>query len=66
MTKVNPVQLEKNLNEVDYPISKKDLIKHAEQKGADEKVLRLLKQLPLNEYETPTDVSQAIANMNEK
>ncbi len=63
MTKVNPVQLQKSLNEVDYPTSKKDLIKHAEQKGVDEKVLHLLKQLPLEEYETSGAVSQAIANI---
>ena len=63
MAKVNPVQLEKNLNEVDYPISKKDLIKYAEQTGTDEKVLRVLKQLPSKEYETPTDVSKAIGDI---
>lgn len=62
MANVNPVQLQKNLNEVDYPISKKDLIKHAEQKGADEKVLRVLKKLPLKEYETSMAVLAAIAN----
>lgn len=63
MTKLNSVQLEKNLNEVDYPISKKDLIKYAEQTGTDEKVLRVLKQLPSKEYETPTDVSKAIGDI---
>lgn len=63
MANVNPVQLQKNLNEVDYPISKKDLIKHAEQKGADEKVLRVLKKLPLKEYETSMAVLAAIANV---
>lgn len=63
MANVNPVQLQKNLNEVAYPISKKDLIKHAEQKGADEKVLRVLKQIPLKEYETAEAVSLAIGNI---
>jgi len=60
MTRVNPVQLEKNLNEVDYPVSKKDLIKYAEEKGVDEKVLRALKELPEQQYETSVDVSRAI------
>ncbi len=62
MAKVNPIQLQKNLNEVNYPLSKKDLIMYAEQKGVDEQVLRLLKQLPSKQYETPTDVSQAIGD----
>ncbi len=63
MSKVNSVQLNKNLNEVNYPISKKDLILNAEQKGFDEKVLRFLKKLPLKDYETPTDVSEALAHV---
>ena len=60
MTKVNSVQLQKNLNEVDYPVSKTDLIRNAEQKGADEGILRVLKQLPLQHYETSASVSEAI------
>ena len=60
MAKVNPVQLQKNLNEVSYPISKQGLIMHAEQKGADEKILRALKQLPSKQYETPIDAGKAI------
>ncbi|WP_315789978.1 DUF2795 domain-containing protein [Fischerella sp. JS2] len=64
MTTVNSVQLQKNLHETNYPISKKDLIKYAEEKGFDEKILRLLKQLPSIQYETPVDVSKAIANIN--
>lgn len=64
MATVNSVQLQKNLNEVDYPVSKKDLIQHAEQKGADEAVLRAFKKLPLQQYETPADVSKAINDLN--
>ncbi|WP_026735305.1 DUF2795 domain-containing protein [Fischerella sp. PCC 9605] len=66
MATVNPVQLQKNLNETNYPVSKKDLIKYAEEKGFDEKILRLLKQLPLQQYETPADVSKAIDNINNR
>ena len=63
MATVNLVQLQKNLNEVDYPVSKKDLIKHAEEKGADEVILRTIKQLPLEQYETADDVSKAISDI---
>lgn len=64
MARVNPVQLQKNLNEIDYPVSKKDLIKHAEVTGVDEGVLRALKQLPSKQYETPADVTNAISDRN--
>ena len=64
MTKVNSVQLQKNLSEVNYPVSKQGLIQHAEQKGADERILRAFKQLPSQQYQTPADVSQAINDLN--
>lgn len=63
MSTATSVQLKKNLNEVNYPINKKDLIKNAEEKGFDEKVLRILKKIPYQDYETSTDVSEAIANL---
>ena len=63
MSTVTSVQLNKSLNELNYPISKKDLIKNAEERGFDEKVLRVLKKIPYKDYETSTDISEAIANL---
>jgi hypothetical protein len=63
MRTATSVQLNKSLNEFNYPISKKDLIKNAEATGVDEKVLRIFKKLPLRDYETLTDISEAIANL---
>ena len=60
MAKVNPIQLQKYLKGVDYPASKENLIKQAQQQGADEDALSALKQLPDEQYATPTDVSKAI------
>ncbi len=60
MVKVDPMQLEKNLNRVQYPVSKKNLIIYAEQTGVDEGILRVLKKLPNKQYETQAEVSQAI------
>jgi hypothetical protein len=60
MAKVNPIQLQKYLKGVDYPASKQDLIKHAEQQGADENVRSALEQLPDESYQTPADVSKGI------
>lgn len=62
MAKVNPIQLQKHLKGMDYPASKEDLIKHAQQQGADEDALSALEQLPDEKYETPADVSKAIGN----
>jgi hypothetical protein len=60
ITKVNPAQLRKNLRRVNYPLSKKDLIKFAEEKGVDEHILRALRSLPSKEYQTVDEVNEAI------
>lgn len=59
MAKANPVQIQKHLKGVDYPASKQELIQHAQQQGADQKIISLLEQLPEDEeYENPTDVNK--------
>ncbi|MFB2835549.1 DUF2795 domain-containing protein [Floridanema evergladense] len=63
MAKVNPVQIQKDLKGIDYPVSKQDLVKHAQKNGADENVCATLEKLPDREYETPTEVSKAIGQM---
>ena len=63
MAKVNPVQVQKFLGGLDYPASRQDLLKHAEQEGADENVRSTLEQIPDQKYETPADVSQAIGEV---
>ena len=57
---MNPVQVQKFLGGVDYPTRREDLVRAAEQHGADENVRSLLQQLPDEVYKTPADVSQAI------
>jgi len=63
MAKVNPIQLQKYLKGIDYPASKQDLLERAKQEGADENVFSTLEQLPDEEYETPTEVSKAVGNI---
>ena len=58
--KINPAQLEKNLKQLSYPLSKKELVMYAEEKGVDEQVLRALRCLPSKEYQTLDEVNKAI------
>jgi hypothetical protein len=60
VAKINPIQLQKHLKGMDYPASKEELIQHAQQQGADENAISVLQQLPEQEYQTPTDVSEAV------
>ena len=61
MAHVNPVQIQKYLKGVDYPANKQTLIENAKKLGADDNVRESLEKLPDQEYESPVDVSQALA-----
>ncbi|MGV0111621.1 MULTISPECIES: DUF2795 domain-containing protein [unclassified Arthrobacter] len=58
MADPSPIDIQKALGGVDYPASRDDLVKHAEDKGADASVLDTLKNLPDREFDSPTDVNK--------
>ncbi len=66
MAGVNPIQIEKFLKGIDYPAKKADLIKRAEQNGADEQVRATLQQLPEQQFDSPADVSKAVGAIDRK
>lgn len=63
MARVNPIEVQKHLKGIDYPVNKENLIKHAQKHGADEDLQSILEELPDEEYETATDVSKAIGQI---
>lgn len=64
MAKVNPIQLEKYLKGMDYPASKNDIIKKAQQNGADEMVMAVLKELPDQKFDGPTGISKVVGQID--
>lgn len=56
--KASPIEVQKSLKDIDYPVHKKDLIQHAKKHGANDKVLEVLESLPDKEYSNATDVSK--------
>jgi hypothetical protein len=56
----NPIQLQKYLGGVDYPTDKKTLIERAKEKGADDDVIQTLRSLPVDRFNSPNDVSEAL------
>jgi hypothetical protein len=66
MASINPIQLEKYLKGIDYPVSKADLLKQAEKNGADQQARSTLEQLPDKTFDSPTDVSKAVGTINRK
>jgi hypothetical protein len=54
----SPIEVQKSLKDIDYPVHKRDLIQHAKKHGASDKVLAVLESLPDKEYSNATDVSK--------
>lgn len=63
MAKVNPIQVQKYLKGLNYPARKQDIIRKAEEQGADENIRSVLRRLPEGEFRTPADVSQAVGRI---
>lgn len=57
----NPIQVQKALGGVDYPVGRDELISKAKDNGADESVLNALQSLPDKQFDGPNAVSQALA-----
>ncbi len=55
---VSPVEVQKALKDIDYPVHKKELIKHAKKHDASDKVIEVLEELPEKEYSNAADVSK--------
>jgi hypothetical protein len=56
-SQVSPIELQKHLSGVDYPASKADLVARAQQQGAGDDVLEVLRKIPDREYDGPNAVS---------
>jgi hypothetical protein len=62
MSDVNPIQVQKFLSGVDYPVDKSTLVEHARSQGADDDVVAALDGLPERDYHGPNAVSQELSN----
>lgn len=60
----SPIQLQKFLGGLDYPVKKAEIIRHARDHGADKKVLDTLKLLPGNDFNSPNDISEAFGKIH--
>jgi hypothetical protein len=56
----SPIDIQKALSGMDYPASKDEIVRHAEQNGADEEILDALRGIDDREYEGPSGVSSAV------
>jgi len=63
MARVNPIQVQKYLKGMGYPASRADVIRKAQESGADERILAALQKLPETQFNSPNDISQALGKV---
>lgn len=62
--RVNPIQVQKYLKGVDYPVRKSELVDTARREGADQRIVSTLERLPERDYEGPSGVTREIGNLD--
>jgi Protein of unknown function (DUF2795) len=58
----SPIELQKHLGGIDYPATKEDILRHAQDQGAPDEVLAPLRDIPDREYDGPNAVSSAFSD----
>lgn len=53
----NSIEMQKFLGGVDYPINKQKLLKHAQKRNADRRIVEAIEKLSEKNYESPAEVS---------
>jgi hypothetical protein len=59
---ISAADLEHAIKGVNFPASKDELVKQANNNNADSSVLSVVKDLPDEKYSSPIDVSKAFGN----
>jgi sporulation protein YlmC with PRC-barrel domain len=61
--KANPIEVQRFLEGVDYPVRKADLVREAERQGAHPTVRSTLERIRDEKFDSPADVSEAIGRL---
>lgn len=60
----NPIQIQKFLGGMDYPVTKDTILETAKKSGADEPVLTALGNIPDRQYDGPNAISHELSVNN--
>lgn len=60
----NPIQVQKFLGGLDYPVDKSQILDKARSEGADENVMQALESIPDREYDSPVSVSKEVGKLD--
>ena len=60
----NPIEVQKHLGGMDYPVSKDTILETAKKSGADQSILDALGNIPDREYDGPNAISHELSVNN--
>ncbi|MFJ1539505.1 DUF2795 domain-containing protein [Micromonospora chalcea] len=60
---VTGAQLREFLAGLDYPVSREDLVRWGQENGAGTEALQALRSLPAEEFQTPTELGEALVTL---
>ncbi|MGR6035556.1 MAG: DUF2795 domain-containing protein [Candidatus Nitrosoglobus sp.] len=63
VSKVSPVDIAHALKGIDFPASRRDLVKHAKSHKAGADTVRLMQHLPDQEYRNMADVMKGVGQV---
>jgi hypothetical protein len=58
--RISPVQMQKHLKGVNYPASKQDLVRQAQNNNASHEIVDTIQHLPGDSFNGPKDVMKAL------
>ncbi|HEX5542589.1 MAG TPA: DUF2795 domain-containing protein [Micromonospora sp.] len=59
----HPVHVLEHLGGLDYPVSKEDLLRRAQETGAETEILESLRSLPADRFTSPEEVRKALSDL---
>ncbi|MFC7550635.1 DUF2795 domain-containing protein [Plantactinospora sp. GCM10030261] len=60
---VNVLQLQEYLEGLDFPVSKEDMVRRAQENGAGTAVLQLLRSLPADQFASAQEVGESLSEL---
>jgi hypothetical protein len=66
MPHVSPAEVERHLKGISYPTNKRELISHAQQQGASQDILEVLKELREERFNSPVEVNKAVGEVERR
>ena len=60
----NPIEVQKHLKGMDYPVSKDTILETAKKSGADQSILDALGNIPDRQYDGPNAISHELSESN--